>query len=848
MLHQPFYDPNKTYQENFKRGPFGAFSDGEVFEDFRSSDNKFFGFEVNSLFGIPSGPLLNSNYVKAAFDKGFDICVYKTVRSKQYPCQAWPNVLAVKVDGDLTLEKARGQLIADKDYREPLSITNSFGVPSVDPEFWQEDITRTVAYARPGQIVIGSFQGTKTGDGDIRAYINDFILTARLLKQAGVKVLEVNLSCPNEGTAGLLCFDIERTRSVVEAIKNEIGNTPLIVKIAYFQDNDLLKNFVWQIGRIADGISAINTIPAAVVDQNGNQALHGQGRLRSGVCGQAIKWAGLEMVSKLKSLRDQLNLSYTIIGVGGISSIEDYMKYREGGADVAMSATSAIWNPYLAQEIKREDNQKKGIKIMNNDLQKGIAQTLLKIKAVGFSVDKPITFTAGYKSPIYVDNRKFPFFPEEWQKVIEGFVKIIKEKNIQFDVIAGIEAGGIPHSASLGYLMRKPSVFVRKKAKEHGIGKRVAGGDVKGKKVLLIEDLVTTGGSAIRGIEALREEGAEVTDCLIIFDYGFKEGQKAFSDIRVWLHSLVSASDALNEAVAQGIVGESEEKAVNNFLNDPHSWMDMGPYTQIPKPSIIDKYNQRVDKVNSLVCVGLDSDFEKLPERFKNMKYPQFEFNKAIIEETHEYAAAYKLNMSMYEDRGVKGLSELDMTMKFIRDNHPNIFTIGDAKRGDIGPYNKGYVSNILGSLNFDAMTLHPYLGRESLEPFLKRRDKGCIIICRTSNPGAGEIQDLESNGKPIWQIVAEKVKNEWNKNNNCLLVVAATYPEEAAAIRGVVGDMTFLMPGIGAQSGDVEAAVKAGINSQGKGLIINSSRGIIFSENPREETIKLRDEINKYR
>lgn len=281
-----------------------------------------------------------------------------------------------------------------------------------------------------------------------------------------------------------------------------------------------------------------------------------------------------------------------------------------------------------------------------------------------------------------------------------------------------------------------------------------------------------------------------------------------------------------------GVGEKSTDLIKNNFKNMP----------------IIDKYNARVDKVNSLVCVGIDSEFEKLPERFKKMKNPQFEFNKWIIDQTQEYAAAFKANIAFYDARGDQGLKELKMTMDYLVEKYPDIFRVCDSKRGDIGNTNNGYVEEILDWLNFDAMTLHPYMGKESLQPFLDRKDKGLIVLCRTSNPGAGELQDLIVDGKPLWQIVAEKVRDEWNKNDNCLLVVGATVPEETKKIRELVGDMTFLMPGIGAQGGDVEAAVKAGVNSEKKGLIINSSRGIIFSENPAEEARKLRDEINKYR
>ncbi len=262
----------------------------------------------------------------------------------------------------------------------------------------------------------------------------------------------------------------------------------------------------------------------------------------------------------------------------------------------------------------------------------------------------------------------------------------------------------------------------------------------------------------------------------------------------------------------------------------------------------MDKYNKRAKKINSLLCVGLDPDFEKLPEKFKSLQNPQFEFNKWIIDETHEYAAAYKPNTAFYEARGDKGIQELKLTMDYLNKNHPDIFTILDAKRADIGNTNNGYAAFAFDWLSADAITLHPYLGEEALEPFLKRKDKVSIILCRTSNLGASEIQDLEVGGKPIWQIVAERVGEVWNKNKNCMLVVGATYPEEMKKIRDLVGDMTLLVPGVGLQGGSVEEVIKTGLNSSGLGLIVSSSRGIIFSENPKEEAKKLCEEINKNR
>lgn len=267
------------------------------------------------------------------------------------------------------------------------------------------------------------------------------------------------------------------------------------------------------------------------------------------------------------------------------------------------------------------------------------------------------------------------------------------------------------------------------------------------------------------------------------------------------------------------------------------------------------KLDAIVKKNNSLVCVGLDSDFEKLPEHLKSQQYPQFEFNKAIIDSTHDLVCAYKPNSAFYEARGADGIKELKMTIDYLHTTYPDVVSILDAKRGDMGETTKNYVKYVFDYLGVDAVTLHVYLGQEAQRGFLERKDKGCIFLCRTSNPGAGEVQDLVSNGESLYKIIARKIVNEWNTNGNCLLVTGATYPEELAEIRKIVGDMTFLVPGIGVQGGDVEMTVKAGLNSWKAGMIINSSRGIIFasnaidfSEKARFETKKLRDEINKFR
>lgn len=258
---------------------------------------------------------------------------------------------------------------------------------------------------------------------------------------------------------------------------------------------------------------------------------------------------------------------------------------------------------------------------------------------------------------------------------------------------------------------------------------------------------------------------------------------------------------------------------------------------------------------NSLLCIGLDSDLKKIPKHIQNHRTPQFTFNKEIIDATHDFVCSYKPNSAFYEARGADGVEELKMTCDYLLTTYPKIPIILDAKRADTGSSNEGYVTYAFDYLGVDAITLHPYLGREALEPFFERKGKGCFILCRTSNPGAGELQDLKTSGKPLYQVIAEKVAKEWNYNGNCMLVVGATYPEELLEVRKIVGDMTILVPGVGEQGADLEKTLKVGLNSCKSGMIINSSRSIIFAsqkDNFATESRKcgkiLRDAINQYR
>jgi orotidine-5'-phosphate decarboxylase len=257
---------------------------------------------------------------------------------------------------------------------------------------------------------------------------------------------------------------------------------------------------------------------------------------------------------------------------------------------------------------------------------------------------------------------------------------------------------------------------------------------------------------------------------------------------------------------------------------------------------------------NSLVCVGLDPEPRKFPDAFRDAPGGIYQFNKAIIDATRDLVCAYKPQFAHYAAHSAE--KQLEHTIDYIRATCPNAIVILDSKRGDIGSTAEQYAQEAFERYEADAVTVNPYLGRDSVEPFLKHADKGVIILCRTSNPGAKDFQDLVVGpDKKLFQHVAETVAKDWNDAGNCMLVVGATYPEELADIRRRVGDLPFLVPGVGAQGGDVAKVMAAGKTAAGTGLVISSSRAVLyassgadFAEAARKAATDLRDSINAQR
>ncbi|UNK48933.1 orotidine-5'-phosphate decarboxylase [Lysobacter sp. S4-A87] len=270
--------------------------------------------------------------------------------------------------------------------------------------------------------------------------------------------------------------------------------------------------------------------------------------------------------------------------------------------------------------------------------------------------------------------------------------------------------------------------------------------------------------------------------------------------------------------------------------------------------TFITALKQRWTQANSLVCVGLDPEPAKFPARFNGDPDAVFNFCREIVDATAQYACAFKPQIAHFAALGAE--DALQRLVAHIHAAHPGIPVILDSKRGDIGSTAQHYASEAFDRYGADAVTANPYLGRDSLQPFLDRADRGVVILCRTSNPGAGDLQDLVvADGRPLYQHVAEKVAREWNSHGNCALVVGATWPQQLREVRAIVGDVPFLVPGVGAQGGDVEAVVSNAKTADGTGLMVSSSRAILyassaddFADAAARAARDLRDEINRHR
>ncbi|MCP4393685.1 MAG: dihydroorotate dehydrogenase [Alphaproteobacteria bacterium] len=355
------YNINKSYAWNYENAP--CYNGEKPIRPKTKVENKInlFGFDLRSPLGVPAGPLLNSNWVKFYAEMGFDIPVYKTVRTVERECLPVPNCVYVDSSRQLS-EGDRGAHIYTSEGEprtvDEISITNSFGMPSMSPDVWMEDIEVANSYMQDGQIMVVSVVGTPEESNPTPAALaKDYARCAAMAKEAGAKIIEANYSCPNVASAeGAIFQSAELSNLISKEIRAAIGSDmPFMIKAGYFKDEANMKEVLAANAGIINGIAGINTISMSVSKSNGSQAL--PGRDTSGICGSIIRDMGLEFIGNVRQTIEAEKYDMTLCGVGGIVKPEDVDSFINVGADIVMSATGAMWHPNLANEYHVLKNQ-----------------------------------------------------------------------------------------------------------------------------------------------------------------------------------------------------------------------------------------------------------------------------------------------------------------------------------------------------------------------------------------------------------------------------------------------------------------------------------------------------------
>lgn len=345
----PFKDPiyaiEATYQENFEMGPTPLKESKPPLPLLPKEEwGQFLGHPVQSTLGVPAGPLLSGEWVLYAARLGFDLLTYKTVRTQAHPSHPLPNVVVVEKQGDHFIQAGK-----EPQTPEELSITNSFGMPSQSPEFYLEDIAATQENLPEGKLMIVSVVGSGS---EANAVIADYVLGAKKVAEAGAKVVEINLSCPNVSKGGELYLDSEMCEKLCRKVKEALKEVPLIVKVGRFPSLEMQKEMLVTFARCGvEGVAGINTLSAKVLNDKGEPAL-GKDRLTSGICGEVIREEALQFVRQARGVIVQEALPLTLIGVGGIVRPEHFDAFYITGADSAMCATGMMWDPWIAYNFK----------------------------------------------------------------------------------------------------------------------------------------------------------------------------------------------------------------------------------------------------------------------------------------------------------------------------------------------------------------------------------------------------------------------------------------------------------------------------------------------------------------
>jgi len=476
----------------------------------------FLGFEIDTPFGLAPCPISLSEGIQHYAQCGCDVLTYKTIRSIATPPHKAPCFLPL----DYTEQLNEKELAIPLSISETTSSTwaNSFGIGCNSLEWVKQDIQKAKTSLWPHQVLVVPIYGQQTSTKKIE---QDFADLALFAKQAGADIIEANLSCPNLlSNKGLLYNDIKLIESVCTAICKAIGPTPLMVKIGYIKDYNELETVVKTIANGgAKAVVSMNALPMHVVNKTGAPAF-GPNRKQCGVSGDALRTLALTQIKDIADINIQNNLGLSIIGAGGIIQPEHVQEFLDAGATVALSATGLMTHPNLAKEVQKE-------------------QLILQLYRHGIIKFGNFTLKSGIQSPIYFDLRALISFPDLLALVTHRMQTVCD--TLTFDLLCGVPYGALAFAATTAFLTKKPMIIKRKEIKKHGTGKQIEGAFQPGQHCLIIEDVITSGGSCLETIEVLKQEGLVVENIIVIMEQ--KEGAETLKNMGYTVHSLFNFDD-----------------------------------------------------------------------------------------------------------------------------------------------------------------------------------------------------------------------------------------------------------------------------------------------------------------
>lgn len=537
---QTLYDIKKSFLENCDNGPvFTGPLPVRIVPD-KKYWHTFLGFEVASQIGVPACALMTGKGIALASQLGFDILTYKTIRSSAHAPHAHPNIVYVDVPYQLD-SSLLGETVQTTTEipttTEQLAIANSFGNNSGAPDCVQTDIEYARNSLSDGQVLIVSVFGEEQQKRTIE---QDFVYTAQLAYEAGAQVIEANVSCPNVTcVGGALYLDVEKVYTIGRALVQALPNVPILIKVGFFPDKETQKKTMLAAHRAGIvGICGINSVRMRVVDEDNNPAFD-VNRLYAGVSGEPIRALAMTFINNSVTICQQEKLDLTILATGGIMNAHYAKMFLKAGAHVALTATGMMWNPYLAAQF-HELTYHEALSTHAYSAREQLALKLFDIGAIKFGEFK---LKSGIISPIYIDLRVIISYPEVLKLLSECMWEQLKQ--CDFDLICGVPYTALPIATTLSITHNKPLIMHRKEKKDYGTCKMVEGVFKPGQRVVIIEDLITSGASILETVSLLEQEKLVVDEVVVLIDR--EQGGKRYLNEKGYkVHSIFTIFEILS--------------------------------------------------------------------------------------------------------------------------------------------------------------------------------------------------------------------------------------------------------------------------------------------------------------